>query len=169
MDCVKRVKKKEKQGLGKFGIEWKCETLPFFLFCSYELKMSAYILLRNTLVVSFFGVAIIFCKQGSKAECDNIVGRSVLDYQQKIQKELGPEIQPLPEGQHFNEFCINLKYDPENKTKKMSNCRSINQTSLLETVCTSVHNSTYPCLFFYFSDGSNVNIFPLYIPVYCEV
>jgi hypothetical protein len=35
-----------------------------FLFSSYELKMSAYILLRNTLVVSFSLVLLLYSANG---------------------------------------------------------------------------------------------------------
>jgi len=58
-------KKKGKQVLGKIHNEQKWKTLPFFFFffwfSSYELKMSAHILLHNT---SLFLVVLVYSANG---------------------------------------------------------------------------------------------------------
>jgi len=38
----------------------------------------------------------------------------------KYRKELGSEVELLPEGKHFNKFCINLRFRKE-KQMSMSN------------------------------------------------
>lgn len=123
LDCINRMKKKEKQGLEKIHIERKCKTLPFFWLSRYELEMSAHILLHNT---SPFWCCWHIPK------CEKIVGRSVLDKCQKNWDQ-NPAVTWRPALQqilHQSEIW-------SRKGGKWATNGSINQTSLLETTRTS--------------------------------
>jgi len=90
-------------------------------------------------------------------KCDKIPGKSMLD---KYRKELGSEVELLPEGKHFNKFCINLRFRKEKQMSMSNHDRILYQTKFIRNL-TSVYTNTYPCFFFYFSYSTNIYIFPL--------